>query len=62
MRPAQENTQDHCGCYGKDSQFREGDFTEVPARYRMATNQSRPGDVITVVTPAGGMQERKARS
>ncbi len=40
-----KSTQDTCGCYGEDTQFWEGDFTEVPARYRMATNQSRPGDV-----------------
>jgi hypothetical protein len=44
------------------AEFWEGDFTDVPACCRMATNQSRPGDVLGVVIPAGGMQDGKARS
>jgi hypothetical protein len=47
-----------CGITG----FWEGDFTEVPACYRRAANQSRPGDVLRIVIPAGGMRDRKAWS
>jgi hypothetical protein len=44
------------------TEFWEGDFTEVPARYHVASNQSRPGGVLGVVIPAGGMQDGKACS
>ena len=37
---------------GSTAGFREGDFTEVPARYHVAGNQSRPGGVL-----GGGMQD-----
>ncbi len=39
-----------------------GDFTEVPAHYHMATNQSRPDDVLTDVIATRGMQDWQARS
>jgi hypothetical protein len=38
------------------TEFREGDFTEVPARYHVAGNQSRPGGVL-----GGGMQDARCR-
>ena len=44
------------------TEFWEGDFTAVPARCHMASNQSRLGDVLRVVIPTGGMQDRKAWS